>query len=349
MLRGASHMNETFDKLLERQQIKWRDAHVSTRELGTHAGHRRQWILPSRPKEAWEEGLWPGIRSGRANSVQDYLDANKVQKHTGANNLKSSWVLCANLYFPFRETEEGKTLLAGFLREHVAHEIASVHAVELEFASEDEGLSPSKLLGEAGGTRGSGQTSPDVAFIVNGGSGIVLTESKLAEHSFYACSARTRNSTDRRPGNPEPSRCDNALAVLANHVSQCHQAVWGRKYLEHLAPVADRAAWSGLTCCPAARAGYQLFRQQALAEAMANSDKYDLVVSSVAMDERNETLANSLSSTGISRTADWGRLFRGRARFAVFTHQQWFAWVRAQDTGSWGEWLAWVGARYGFA
>lgn len=341
-------MKETFDQWLERQQVEWRNAHVSTSEFGTHAGHCRQWILPSSPKDAWEEGLWPGIRSGTANSVQDYLDANNVQKHTGANNLKSSWVLCANLYFPFRETEEGKALLAGFLREYVARQIESVHAVELEFASEDETLSPEKLLGEAGGSRGSGQTSPDVAFIVNGGSGIVLTESKLAEHSFYECSARTRKSTDRRPGNPDPSRCKNARAVLANPVSQCHQAVWGRKYFEHLAPVADRVAWSGLTCCPAARAGYQLFRQQALAEAMANSDKYDLVVSCVAMDERNETLANSLSSTGIARIADWGRFFRGRARFAIFTHQQWFEWVHAHGPSEWAAWVSWIGGRYGF-
>lgn len=341
-------MSETFDKFLERQQVKWRDAHVSTRELGTHAGHRRQWILPSSPKDAWEEGLWPGIRSGRANSVQDYLDANKVQRHTGANNLKSSWVLCANLYFPFRETVEGKALLAGFLHDHVAREVESVHAVELEFASEDETLSPENLLGEAGGSRGSGQTSPDVAFIVNGGSGIVLTEIKFAEHSFYECSARTRKSTDRRPGNLDPSRCKNALAVLANPASQCHQVVWGRRYFEQLAPVADRAAWSELTCCPAARAGYQLFRQQALAEAMANSDKYDLVVSCVAMDERNETLANSLASTGIACIADWGRLFHGRARFAMFTHQKWFEWVRAHGPGEWAAWVSWIGERYGF-
>ena len=342
-------MNESFDQWLERRQVEWRDGHVGIRELGTHAGHRRKWILPSSPKDAWEEGLWPGIRSGRADSVQDYLDANNVQKHTGANNLKSSWVLCANLYFPFRETVGGKALIAGFLHDHVASEVESVHAVELEFASEDETLSPEKLLGEAGGSRGSGQTSPDVAFIVNGGSGIVLTESKLAEHSFYECSARTRKSTDRRPGNPDPSRCENAQAVLANPASQCHQAVWGRKYFEHLAPVADRVAWSELTCCPAAHAGYQLFRQQALAEGMAASGKYDLVISCVSMDERNDALANSLSSTGVTGIVDWERLFHGRARFAMFTHQQWVAWVRAHDTGSWQEWLAWVTTRYGFA
>lgn len=341
-------MNETFDQRLERQQIKWRDAHVSTREPGTHAGHPRPWILPDKPATAWEEGLWPGIRSGTASAVQDYLDENKVQKHTGANNLKSSWVLCANMYFPFRETKTGKALLAGFLRDHVASEIASVDAVELEFAAEEDNLGPAKLLGEAGGSRGSGQTSPDVAFIVNGGRGIVLTESKLAEHSFYECSARTRKSTDRRPGNPDPSRCEDALSVLANFSSQCHQAAWGRKYFERLAPVANRAAWSALACCPAARAGYQLFRQQALAEGIATSGAYDLVVSCVAMDERNKALANSLSSTSIVSISDWGRLFNGRARFAVFTHQQWFAWVRAHDTGEWRNWLTWVGARYVF-
>lgn len=340
-------MKDTFNERLERQQVEWRDSHVRTRAFGTHAGRPRAWILPAEPEEAWEEGLWPGIRSGTANSLPAYLKANRVQKHAGANNLKSSWVLCANLYFPFRDTDECRALLAGFLRSHVASEIQSVDALELEFAA-DGIFHPSTLLGEAGGSRGSGQTSPDVAFIMNGGRCIILSESKFAEHSFYECSARTRKSTDRRPGNPDPSRCENSAAVLANPTSQCHQAAWGRKYFERLAPVADREAWSGLHSCPAAHAGYQLFRQQALAEGLAASGKYDLVVSCVAMDERNETLADSLSSTGITRIADWGRLFRGRARFAVFTHQQWFAWVRANNTGSWREWFAWVKARYGF-
>ncbi len=58
--------------------------------------------------------------------------------------------------------------------------------------------------------------------------------------------------------------------------------------------------FSNLRSCPAAHAGYQLFRQQALAEGIAGSGKYDLVVSSLAVDDRNNTLRECLKKTGIA-------------------------------------------------
>lgn len=191
----------------------------------------------------------------------------------------------------------------------------------------------------------------DIQFSPTGrpGKGLILTESKLAEHSFYSCSARTLTSTKKRVANPDRRRCENALAVLDSPASQCHQVVWGRKYWEQLGSVANREAWTKLPCCPAAHAGYQLFRQQALAEGIASSGKYDLVASCVAMDERNDVLSKSLKSTGVARIEDWSRLFHGRARFSVFTHQQWVAWVRVHDDGAWAEWRSWIGTRYGLA
>lgn len=312
--------------------------------MGRHAGRERPWILP---EDDWELGLWPGIRTGGAHPVAEYLERNGVQRHTGSNNLKSSWVLCANLYFTFGAAAAGRELLASFLKSRVFDRIETVESVELEFAANGD-LHPSQLLGEEGGSRGSGQTSPDVAFIANGGRSIVLTESKLAEHSFYDCSARTRESTPRREGNPDPSRCNEAIAVLDDSPGRCHQLHWGRRYLPILAPVASREAWGRLSSCPAARAGYQLLRQQALAEGMAGSGKYDFVVSCVARDDRNETLAKSLRATGIDSIEAWGALFEGRARFATFTHQEWFQWVKAADAPQFWEWINWVGARYGF-
>jgi hypothetical protein len=96
-------------------------------------------------------------------------------------------------------------------------------------------------------------------------------------------------------------------------------------------------------CCPAAYTGYQLFRQQALAEGIAASAKYDFVVSSATIDDRNEALKASLKSLG------WESLFAGKARFSVFTHQNWVNWVRTHDaSGEWTDWLRYVEQRYGF-
>lgn len=297
----------------------------------------------------WEEGLWPGIRSGSAHSLPEYLHRNNVQKHGGVHNLKSSWMQCANLYFPFGRSPEGRAILAGFLQRHVAPEIDSVDSVELEYAEEGD-LNPSSLLGELGGSRGSGQTSPDLAFLVNRGQGLVLTENKLVEHSFYGCSARRRYDTSERPGNPDPGRCEHALAVLDDPQEQCHQVAWGRKYWEHVGPAINREMMFNLKSWSAAHAGYQLFRQQALAEGIASSGKYGFVVSCVAVDERNEALATCLKGTGIPNLSDWPNLFQGKARFAVFNHQQWVGWIRSHGVNAqWKDWLSYVEARYGYS
>jgi hypothetical protein len=334
----------SFDEKVTQHQIKWRRANIASGEWGWYKSKQYEHILP---EKIWEEGLWCGIRSGSSNSLPEYLRINRIQKHRSVADLKSSWVLCANLYFPFRSSNEGRILLAEFLGEQVNPEIRSVDAVELEYAESGQ-LHPSRLLGEHGGARGAGQTSPDIAFWVNGRSGLILTENKFLESSFYDCSARRTTDKPRRPGNPDPTRCDDVLAILKDPARQCHQSAWGRKYWDYLAPALRREMLLSLRGCPAAHAGYQLFRQQALAEGIATSEKYDFVVSSVAIDERNEKLSGCLARVGITDIRQWGKLFRGKAEFAVFTHQQWITWVYENgDPTQWADWLGWMQARYG--
>ena len=340
---------------MEAHQEEWRWSNVSSAEWGTWRGKPYPWIVP---QHLWEEGLWPGIRTGSDNPLPEYLEAAGVQKHSEVHNLKSSWILCANLYFPFRGSSRDRNLLASFLRRHVASQIETLDAIELEY-SEDGELHPSRLLGEVGGSRGAYQTSPDLGLLVNGGRGLVLVESKFTEPHFFKCSARARKGTRARkgsrgrkgspgrPGNPDPDRCNHAIKVARDPCGQCHQSTWGRRYWEHLAPVADREVLATLPHCPAARRGYQLFRQTALAEGIAREGKYELTVSAVAIDSRNTELETSLQESGIPELRQWGTVFKGRAIFAVFTHQQWVGWVREHDhEGRWTDWLSWIGARY---
>lgn len=265
------------------------------------------------------------------------------------HNLKSSWVHCANLFFPFRESAESRALFASFLKFRVDSKIDSLGAIELEYAEdEDSPLHPSPLLGEAGGTRGANQTSPDLGLLVNGGRGLVLVENKLTEDSFYECSAWRHEGSSRRPANPDPSRCKQPSKVVEDYLNQCHQAAWGRKYWKHLARFVDKETLPTLPHCPAMTDGYQLFRQQALAEGIAQSVRYDRVVSAVAVDERNDKLDASLAGSGIDGLRQWGRIFKGgRAQFAIFTHQEWTRWVREHDIeGKWRDWLTYVSSRY---
>lgn len=335
---------DDFNAHMTEYQKRWRKSHIATQGWGTWRGKPYEWLVPHK---LWEEGLWPGIRSGSACSLPAYVRDNQVRMHSGVHNLKSSWVLCANLYFPFGASEQGRELLAGFLREKVSPDIQSVEALELEYEEDRTGpLHQSVLLGEEGGGRGAAQTSPDLAFLINGGRGLVLTEVKFVEHSFYPCSAHSRQGSAERPGNQDPSRCDDALAVLEHPAAMCHQVAWGRLYWDHLAPVIDDSRLATLHCCPAARAGYQLFRQQALAEGLAVSGKYDLTITCVAMDERNDTLSHCLASTGIEHVREWGELFQGESRFSLFSHQQWVAWVREHGGRPRSDWLDYVQSRY---
>ena len=323
-----------FDKQIEEQQVAWRKLHIATGELGIQNGKKRPWILP-------QYLLLEGLREPIRKTLPIYLETEQVQRHKGCHNLKSSWMLCANLYFPFKDD---LPLLTSFLRSNVDPTIETVDRIELEYAEDGE-LCPSQLLGEPEGSRGANQTSPDIAFIVNNGKGLVLTENKYTEHSFYECSGRKYS--------PDPKRCLDIQSVLEDTENTCYQLQWekdgrpNRKYWDYL-KISDYGK-ENLKRCPAAYSGCQLFRQQALTEAIAQSGKYNFVISCVAYDHNNQTLANCLKPTGLYHFSDWGKLFNGKAKFSTFTHQQWVKWVRQNDSnGHWKEWLQYINQRYGY-
>jgi hypothetical protein len=339
-----------FDKQVEKDQIAWRLKQVKAGVMSAKQGYQNKkpydHILPTR---LWTQGLWTDIQNSLPAYLAPQSDRPSIQRHPGSHNLKSSWTLCANLYFTFGQRENGRKVLTGFLKNHVSKSIAKVRSVELEFA--DAKYPPSDLLGEPVGKRGSGQTSPDVAFILEmdgGDRGIVLTENKFVEHSFYPCSgAKTKN------GNMNPGLCKQFKSVLSNWKSNCWQANWqegerkNRTYWDHIH--FSETAISTLCQCPAVSAGCQLFRQQALAEALAATPEYAFVMSCVAWDNRNETLRHCLRNSGVEDfTTGWSSLFVGKAGFTTWSHQQWVSWVRDQHDPEWEPWLKYVEERYGY-
>lgn len=336
-------MAGNFTEQQRLHQIKWRKANIRSIEIGIQNKSGFEHIIP---KSKWPEALWSGIRK----DLLDYLKQKKIQHHTGTHNLLSSWVVCANLYFPVRQQNGFLDLMLEFLKLKVSTEITGISGVELEFAfPKSDSLHPSRLLGEMDGLRGSGQTSPDVAFLVKTkiGDGIVLTECKYMEHSFYKCSARRTEDKEEKKGNPDPERCMQPGNAV-DYKSICHQSVWGRKYWEYL-DISDLGK-KILTRCPAATSGYQLLRQQALAEGMMRSGKFSLVASSVAFDDRNNTFKNCLSSTGINDfQTEWTKLFDGKAIFKTWTHQEWVQFVKVnQINGECDDWLRYLYGRYSY-
>jgi len=323
----------------------WRKTNISTKEEGSYIGIDYGHIIPV---NLWKENLWHGISDDLL--LPKYLIDNKIKAHPGKNNLVSSWILSANLYFPIRNNDSQKRLMLAFLQKNISSEIIKIIDIELEFAFPiNHELNPAELLGEIGGSRGSGQTSPDVVFLVKtkNGEGIVLTECKYTEHSFYGCSARKIDNKSTRINNPDPKRCLYP-ANVCDYNSICHQTEWGRKYLSLIS--FSESAENTLKYCPAATAGYQLLRQQALAEGIAQRKEYDLVVSTVAFDGRNTNLIRCLRTTGIKDfQKDWAELFDGKAIFKSWKHQEWVQFVREnQVNGEFDEWLEYLNERYGY-
>ena len=66
---------KSFDAWMGDYQSRWRKTHIASNEWGWWDGKQYPWILPH---ELWEEGLWPGIRTGSPNSLPQYLVTNDL-------------------------------------------------------------------------------------------------------------------------------------------------------------------------------------------------------------------------------------------------------------------------------
>jgi hypothetical protein len=337
-----------YCEMLE-QQLTWRKRQQAlSQEFGPWVGKLYPHIFP---RGLEHQNLWPGLWPDGQFPLQPYLVEGDIQAHKGMGNLLSSWALCASLYFPFGRSEEGRRILAGFLREHMRLPVATVDRVELEWQhGENPRFRPPVLLGERDGSRGSNQTSPDVAFegiTDDGGAFLVLTEVKFMERHFYPCSVFRKPELREAAMQSGLGACRRTPVRFAPGPICAQASLLGRRYWEHIEDVFDRDA--RLSCCPAAMDGYQILRQQALAEALAKHGAFDLVVSSVACHAGNTDLLGCLRTAGIRDIRiDWAPLFRGKARFLVFTHQEWVRHVREQtELPDWcGNWLEYVKARY---
>jgi len=344
--------HKSFNKQAEEHQLSWRTTNnIELGQNGSWKGYTRDHILPS---DKWLLGIWEEIRD----QLTGYIEAEQIQPHAGKHNLKSSWTQCANTFFPFRLNDHMTAMLISFLNRELNLNITSINSIDLEYAAPGK-LSPRHLLGEQGGKRGSGQTSPDVAIqfsCEDGKCGIYLIENKYTEHNFSSCSAakKTLDKSHSDLGlkaNPNPERCKDIAELINNPKSRCHQVYWGRKYWTMLAEHINGPAFRNLPYCPAMDDGYQMFRQQALAQGIADAGLFDYVISGVAYDERNTELITCLNSIGISDfRRDWPNLFNVNTEviFHCFSHQHLVSWITRSRSSYIKSWGIYLNRRYGF-
>lgn len=341
-----------FWKQAEEHQLLWRQKeNILIDQNGTQNGITKEYILPN---EEWLQGVWQEIRD----QLERYIEANEIQANTGKHNLKSSWTQCANIFIPFKYNPHMKSMLVSFLKRELNFNISSINSVELEYEAPGKSA-PGPLLGERGGMRGSGQTSPDTAILftcADGKCGIYLIENKYTEHHFYRCSAARKTITKAHSlqglcPNPNPERCYNMQSLVNNTNTNCHQSVWGRRYWEILEYHMNKSALSDLPYCPAKNDGYQLLRQQALAQGIADIGLFDYVISGVAYDERNVGLIACLSNLGLADfRRDWPNLYNVNSKviFHCFSHQNLFSWVTRSRSSYIKSWGKYINERYGY-
>lgn len=336
-----------FENSMKNYQTTWRSTNLPLIiGNGEQNGVTKPYILL---KKDYRQSFFPDIRDSLFEELDGYVKSKRVKPHTGIHNLMSSWVVCANMYWPFRNPE-GFTLLASFLKQVTGLDIHEITDIDLEYEDDDIDFKPGKLLGEDdGGMRGSGQTSPDLAirFITKDGkTGITLIESKFSEHSFYSCSGYSKTKPGK-PINDKKERCLNPSLIVDSNFKECHLATWDRKYWDLLGKELDRSKFSSLKKCPMSSSCYQLFRQQALAKGL--EQKYDISVSAVATDSRNEELKNSSIRNGMKPFPEgWRELFPN-LKLYWFSHNEWFNYVRTNNSnGRWNEWIEYIGVRYDY-
>jgi len=345
---NSRDINKPFDKQVERYQISWRGKNkLLEGKWGDYRGKPREHILP---EDHWLQGVWQPI----CHALDQYVSVHKIQPSSQKNNLKSSWVQCINLFFAMRCNPNIRRLFMSFLTRQLGIKVTSIEALEFEYAAPGN-LEPKRLLGEQGGSRGSGQTSPDIAVIFgceDGKSGIYLIENKYTEHHFYKCSgADTKQSRSHikmgLSSNDNPERCRDVKEVYRNPHNMCHQQKWGRRYWDLLRESIDEDSLTACGICPALTDGYQLFRQQAYAQGIADSRLFDFVISGVAYDQRNAALISCLKGIGFQNFADdWPRLFNTSVIFHCFTHQSLVSWITRSRSNFVKEWGKYITDRY---
>jgi len=336
-----------FEKRTKDYQTNWRSVHLpQIIGNGKQNGISKPYILPNKN---FRQSFFPEIVDSLFEEPEGYLKKYHVRPHTGIHNLMSSWVLCANMYWPFRNSE-GFKLFANFLKQVTGLDIHEITDMDLEYEDDVNDFKPGKLLGEDdGGMRGSGQTSPDLAIrfrTEDGKNGIILIESKFSEHSFYSCSGYSKTKPGK-PVNGKKERCLNPSLIVDSDFKECHLTTWDRKYWDLLGKELDKVKFSSLKKCPMSSSCYQLFRQQALAKGFEK--KYDISVSAVATDSRNEELKNSSVRNGMKPFPEgWRELFPD-LKLYWFTHNEWFTFVKQNNPGGrWDVWLKYILERYNY-
>jgi hypothetical protein len=210
------------------------------------------------PEGNLKKAFYPPI----AETILNYMEAEKIAPHSELLNLRSSQAACFNFLFPLRQNLR----LADEVFSQFFPTLKQVTNLEFEYTG-PEGITT--WLGEPpGGKRGQNRTSIDAAVFwedQDGQEHAALIEWKYTERGYGSCSAFNNASASAK------TTCL-GLNVWENHSpEQVCLLCWGvparlRRYWEHMDEAGiDLAAFRGVTGCPFQGPFYQLVRQTLVA------------------------------------------------------------------------------------
>ena len=176
----------TFDLQMNGYQVKWRKSNVKTREWGWQRGSNVRGYYP----ESWKEGLWPGIREGAQNPLVKYLEESGMRQQAARTTSKAPgrYALTCTSRSGVGASRDGRALLASFLRQHVAGEIASLECIGWN----TKGAGSCRTCSASVTGRAGRETSPDLGLMVNNGCGLAwLRTSSLLRLSRFQAQSRS--------------------------------------------------------------------------------------------------------------------------------------------------------------
>ena len=247
----------SFAEAMKRHQISWALANGVTPDMLETRNGQLSWVLKEdhREQNLFDPRWWRYIAG---------------HEHRWVRALNSSQCFAVNVFAPM--AEDGDLAKKVWARIYPQRSLDPTDNVTVEFEHTPEGAD--EWLGER-----RQQTQVDVFFTVRRSGvtfGHLLVEVKCTEAEFGPCRGFIP-PTEKRPGNPDRSRCLDLGAILDATSKQCWLAeIEGRKYWEVMKSPTSSFGLDQVVLpspCPFRHGLYQLMRNRALADVIvANTE-----------------------------------------------------------------------------
>lgn len=318
---------KSFAQRMKEHQISWARKKGWDQFTRRRVEEARPWVLTKEHKSSnLYEPMWWQYIAGR--------------EHKWARSLVSSQCFAVNLFGPLAANKSlAREALADILPERRLEPSDEV-AVCFEQI-------PSGAQAWLGELKTQQPTQVDVFFSIERFGkpvGHLLVEVKLTETKFGSCRGGTQSTPSQSRGNPDPDRCRNLKAVMADPVQFCWMAgkdndrlYW--KYMLNPEFSFNFTRWSE---CPFRQSLYQLMRNHLLSCALVQNTTAEWAETGVCLHPDNKAVRVIAEGDAIQV---FNELLPKGNRLVEINPSKLIATVRKKDQ-SYEDWAEWMLSRY---